>query len=122
LLPGTAFTDLALHAAGHTDTPTLEELTLEAPLVLRPDGTVTLHVTVGPPAADGSRPLTIHSRRDESATWTRHASGALTDADPAPETATTSTPRSPCPKASTPPGTPCTPHSSTPPSTRGRGR
>ncbi|MFC4983714.1 zinc-binding dehydrogenase, partial [Streptomyces atroolivaceus] len=85
LLPGTAFTDLALHAAGHTDTPTLEELTLEAPLVLRPDGTVTLHVTVGPPAADGSRPLTIHSRRDESATWTRHASGALTDADPAPE-------------------------------------
>ncbi|MED7948537.1 polyketide synthase dehydratase domain-containing protein, partial [Streptomyces sp. BE303] len=32
LLPGTAFLDLALQAAHHTDTPHLEELTLHTPL------------------------------------------------------------------------------------------
>ncbi|MYW58228.1 SDR family NAD(P)-dependent oxidoreductase, partial [Streptomyces sp. SID8370] len=85
LLPGTAFTDLALHTASHTDTPTLEELALEAPLVLAPDEAVTVQVTVGPPADDGSRMLTVHSRTGDSAPWTRHASGTLTDAVAEPE-------------------------------------
>ncbi|MGW4705489.1 type I polyketide synthase, partial [Streptomyces sp. NPDC004285] len=79
LLPGTALADLALHAAGHTDTPTLEELTLESPLVLRADTPVTLHVTVGPAAGDGSRTIAVHSRTDEADSWTRHASGTLSD-------------------------------------------
>ncbi|MFE7517194.1 acyltransferase domain-containing protein, partial [Streptomyces sp. NPDC057540] len=79
LLPGTALADLALHAAGHTDTPTLEELTLESPLVLRADTPATLHVTVGPAAGDGSRTIAVHSRTDEADSWTRHASGTLSD-------------------------------------------
>ncbi|MFC8158653.1 beta-ketoacyl synthase N-terminal-like domain-containing protein [Streptomyces cinereoruber] len=85
LLPGTAFTDLALHAAGHTDTPTLEDLTLESPLVLRADTPVTLHVTVGPAAGDGSRTISVHSRTDEAESWARHASGTLSDTIEAPE-------------------------------------
>ncbi|MFC8886911.1 type I polyketide synthase, partial [Streptomyces cinereoruber] len=85
LLPGTALADLALHAAGHTDTPTLEDLTLESPLVLRADTPVTLHVTVGPAAGDGSRTISVHSRTDEAESWTRHASGTLSDTVEAPE-------------------------------------
>ncbi|MFE5487738.1 SDR family NAD(P)-dependent oxidoreductase, partial [Streptomyces sp. NPDC056527] len=84
LLPGTAFTDLALHAAGLTQTRTVEELTLEAPLVLRPDAAITLQVTVDAADPAGRRALTVHARTDESEPWTRHASGTLTDTDPAP--------------------------------------
>ncbi|MFC4983698.1 SDR family NAD(P)-dependent oxidoreductase, partial [Streptomyces atroolivaceus] len=85
LLPGTAFTDLALHAAGLARTPVVEELTLESPLVLRADTAITLQVTVDAADPAGRRALTVHARDDESEPWTRHASGVLTDADPAPE-------------------------------------
>ncbi|MET7711430.1 type I polyketide synthase [Streptomyces sp. NPDC005407] len=78
LLPGTAFIDLALHAASHTDTPAIEDLTLQTPLTLPPERAVTLHLTVGPPSDDSSRPFTIHSRTDETEPWTQHATGTLT--------------------------------------------
>ncbi|MFD8803818.1 SDR family NAD(P)-dependent oxidoreductase, partial [Streptomyces atroolivaceus] len=84
LLPGTAFTDLALHAAGHTDTPTLEELTLEAPLVLGERGSVDLQVVVDGTAGSDRRAFTIHARDDGSESWTRHASGTLTATAAAP--------------------------------------
>ncbi|RDG38175.1 SDR family NAD(P)-dependent oxidoreductase [Streptomyces corynorhini] len=86
ILPGTAFLELALHAAGRTGCAAVEELTLEAPLVL-PEQTAThLQVTVGEPAEDGTRTVTVHSRPDEAGDeepWTRHAVGQLTPA-PAP--------------------------------------
>ncbi|MFC7796037.1 SDR family NAD(P)-dependent oxidoreductase [Streptomyces cinereoruber] len=77
LLPGTAFTDLALHAAGHTDTPTLEDLTLEAPLVLREKGSVEVQLVVDPAAGSDRRAFTIHARGEDAESWTRHASGTL---------------------------------------------
>ncbi|MGW3233902.1 acyltransferase domain-containing protein, partial [Kitasatospora sp. NPDC001095] len=92
LLPGTAFVDLALHAAQHTDTATLEDLTLAAPLVLCEQQAVDLQLTVDAPDSEGRRALTIHSRADEDHPWTRHATGTLTNTTPhTPDTPDTNT-------------------------------
>ncbi|MER6100275.1 SDR family NAD(P)-dependent oxidoreductase [Streptomyces sp. NPDC001728] len=80
LLPGTAFVDLALHAAGHTDTPALEDLTLEAPLVLREKEAVELQLVVEAAAGSDRRGFTIHARGEDAESWTRHASGTLSPA------------------------------------------
>ncbi|MFD1146210.1 SDR family NAD(P)-dependent oxidoreductase [Saccharothrix hoggarensis] len=74
LLPGTAFLELALAAAERVGADQVEELVLEAPLVL--DGPVTVQVALGEPTAEG-RPFTVHSRADDAPDWTRHASGYL---------------------------------------------
>ncbi|HEV8560212.1 MAG TPA: SDR family NAD(P)-dependent oxidoreductase [Actinophytocola sp.] len=66
LLPGTAFLDLALHAAGGT----LDELTLHSPLTLTGDQATQLQVVR---AGDT---LTIHSRPDD-AEWTTHATATV---------------------------------------------
>jgi acyl transferase domain-containing protein/NADPH:quinone reductase-like Zn-dependent oxidoreductase/NADP-dependent 3-hydroxy acid dehydrogenase YdfG len=85
LLPGAALLDLALHAGEHTGCPTVEELTLEAPLPLPEHGETVLTITVDEPDDTGRRPIRIHSRpaTDDDPPWTRHASGTLT-ATPAP--------------------------------------
>ena len=85
LLPGTAFLELALKAAEQAGAETVEELTLEAPLILPETGAVAIQVSVSGPEEDGRREIAIHSRIDgeEDAQWTRHATGALSDA-PAP--------------------------------------
>ncbi|MGV9367248.1 SDR family NAD(P)-dependent oxidoreductase [Amycolatopsis sp. NPDC003731] len=80
LFPGTAFVELALRAGDQAGRRTLDELTLETPLVLPAQGGVHVQVTVG---EDGD--LAIHSRPDEFTPWTRHATGLLTDAAPAVE-------------------------------------
>ncbi|MFT9479950.1 hypothetical protein [Streptomyces sp. Mo3] len=46
MLPGTAFVELALHAGDRVGCARLEELTLEAPLVLPEHGGVQVRVTV----------------------------------------------------------------------------
>ncbi|WUH89346.1 SDR family NAD(P)-dependent oxidoreductase [Streptomyces sp. NBC_00433] len=93
LLPGTAFVELALHAGEDTGHDTVDELTLEAPLVLHPEQAVQLQLTVGAPDEADRRTLTVHSRpepdADDAGTtpWTRHATGTLTTAlapEPAP--------------------------------------
>ncbi|MFB9903087.1 SDR family NAD(P)-dependent oxidoreductase [Allokutzneria oryzae] len=77
LLPGTAFLELALHAGERAGYDLLEELTLEAPLVVPASGAVDLRITVR------EREIAIHSRaEDGSAEWTRHASGVLAAATP----------------------------------------
>ncbi|WUU18686.1 SDR family NAD(P)-dependent oxidoreductase [Streptomyces sp. NBC_00663] len=78
LLPGTAFVELALHAGGWVGCERLEELTLEAPLVLPERGGVQVRVAVADADESGSRTLTVHSRPDdETAPWTRHATGRV---------------------------------------------
>ncbi|MFI0777855.1 SDR family NAD(P)-dependent oxidoreductase [Streptomyces sp. NPDC021212] len=99
LLPGTAFVELALHAGEEAGCSALEELTLEAPLVLPPDEAVALQAVVGAPDAHGRRPLTVYSRPDgadtadsadtadgaaEPAPFLRHATGLLAPGAPAP--------------------------------------
>nr|WLD25870.1 turonicin A polyketide synthase subunit TurHI [Streptomyces sp.] len=90
LLPGTAFVELALHAGRRVGSVLLEELTLEAPLVLPEHGALQLRVSVAEPDGTGRRALGVHTRpegpdaedgrvRDEP--WTRHATGVLGAAD-----------------------------------------
>ncbi|MGW2186577.1 SDR family NAD(P)-dependent oxidoreductase [Streptomyces sp. NPDC001719] len=87
LLPGTALVDLAIRAGDLVGRPVLEELTLQAPLVLPRRGAVRLQVTAG---QDGA--VEIFSRPEHAAAdagWTRHATGLLTDRPaerPAPHT------------------------------------
>ncbi|WP_167745504.1 acyltransferase domain-containing protein, partial [Streptomyces monomycini] len=83
LLPGTAFLELALHAAEEAGCPGVEELTVLAPLTLS-DETADVQLTVGAPDEDGLRPFQIHSRpgkADADQPWTRHATGTLGTAD-----------------------------------------
>ncbi|HTZ42871.1 MAG TPA: type I polyketide synthase, partial [Jatrophihabitans sp.] len=78
LLAGTAFVELAIRAGDEAGCPTLDELTVEAPLALATG--VQLQVRIGAAAADGRRPVEIHSRLDSAdvdGTWLRHATGTL---------------------------------------------
>ncbi|MFJ5193683.1 type I polyketide synthase [Streptomyces sp. NPDC088394] len=87
LMPGTAFVELAVKAGDDVGCDHLEELTIEAPLVLSPEGAVGLQLWVGPADEAGRRAVEIHSRdlgRAEAA-WTRHASGALTSGGDRPD-------------------------------------
>ncbi|MFI1801745.1 type I polyketide synthase, partial [Streptomyces sp. NPDC020379] len=78
LLPGTAFVELALHAGGRVGCPRVEELTLEAPLVLPEQGGVQVRVSVADADEAGGRALTVHSRPDgDGEPWVRHATGRV---------------------------------------------
>ncbi|WP_344318161.1 SDR family NAD(P)-dependent oxidoreductase, partial [Streptomyces javensis] len=80
LLPGTAFAELALHAAARTGCDHVAELTLHAPLVIPQGEAVDVQIAVAAPDHNGERPITVHSRpaADTGDTaWTRHATGAL---------------------------------------------
>ncbi|MEU8878229.1 SDR family NAD(P)-dependent oxidoreductase, partial [Streptomyces javensis] len=78
MLPGTAFVELALHAGDRVGCARLEELTLEAPLVLPEHGGVQTRVTVSDADDSGRRALTVHSRQDgEEGPWLRHATGSV---------------------------------------------
>ncbi|WP_290443995.1 polyketide synthase dehydratase domain-containing protein, partial [Streptomyces sp. MP131-18] len=80
LLPGTGLLELALRAAHEAGCETVEELTLEAPLVLPDRGDLHLQVELGPADAHGRRELTLHARHpDDGGTgdWTRHATGLV---------------------------------------------
>ncbi|MFE5208782.1 SDR family NAD(P)-dependent oxidoreductase, partial [Streptomyces sp. NPDC056600] len=79
LLPATAFVDLALAAGERAETPRLEELTLQAPLVLPEagQGAVQVQLSVAAVDAHGTRGLAVHSRPAEGGSWTRHATGLL---------------------------------------------
>jgi len=89
LLPGTAFLELALHAARCTGCERVRELTLEMPLVIPEQGTVELQATVGEPGVAGVRSLAIHSRLGDAADgengsegpWRHNATGWLTPGD-----------------------------------------
>ncbi|WP_406253663.1 type I polyketide synthase [Streptomyces atratus] len=81
LLPGTAFVELALHAGDRAGCGVLEELTLQAPLVLAERGARILQIVVGAAEADGRRSVTIHSSSaaDGDDTWILHASGVVAE-------------------------------------------
>ena len=93
VLPAAAHLELALTAARALGSGAVEELTIEAPLVLPDGGAVQLRVAVGGPSPEGRRELTIHSRPQPPAgeaqvePWARHASGLLAGAAPEPDPA-----------------------------------
>ncbi|MFJ4526710.1 beta-ketoacyl synthase N-terminal-like domain-containing protein, partial [Streptomyces sp. NPDC088810] len=96
LVPGTGLVELAVRAGDEVGCGVLDELVIEAPLVLPEQGGVRLQVAVGGPAETGSRTVAVYSAPEDARgdvgadAWTRHAAGTLTapaPADPAPPAA-----------------------------------
>uniref|UniRef100_UPI0030F4294C SDR family NAD(P)-dependent oxidoreductase n=1 Tax=Streptomyces sp. GSL17-111 TaxID=3121596 RepID=UPI0030F4294C len=96
IVPGTALVELALAAGRHVETPVLDELVLEAPLLLDPSVTRQLQVTVGPAGEDGRREVALYSRPergtdDERPETVCHGRGRLArDDEPSPQSQTQS--------------------------------
>ena len=83
LLPGTAFVELVLAAGREVGCNVLEDLTLEAPLVLG-DASVQLQVSVAEAGEGEQRAVAVYSRVEDAfagdegeAGWVRHATGLL---------------------------------------------
>ncbi|MFC8046436.1 SDR family NAD(P)-dependent oxidoreductase [Nocardia sp. NPDC057353] len=79
-VPGTALVELAVHLADTVGADTVDELVIEAPLVLRPEHAVELQVQARRTGDEFS--VEIHSRPADrpEVPWTRHATGTLRDA------------------------------------------
>ncbi|QQM47194.1 SDR family NAD(P)-dependent oxidoreductase [Streptomyces liliifuscus] len=80
LLPGTAFVELAVRAGDQVGCGRLEELTLEAPLVVPERGGVQVQVVVEAANGAGERLVEVYSRPEDGdeTPWTRHATGFVT--------------------------------------------
>ncbi|MEU5693428.1 SDR family NAD(P)-dependent oxidoreductase [Actinosynnema sp. NPDC020468] len=72
LFPGTGVVDLVVRAGVAVGCGRIEELTLEAPLVLPDRGGVDVQVSV-----DAGRAVSVHSGSGDR--WVRHATGVLSD-------------------------------------------
>jgi NAD(P)-dependent dehydrogenase (short-subunit alcohol dehydrogenase family) len=82
LLPGTGFVELAVRAGERVGCGVLEELILQAPLILPERGGLQVQVSIGTPDAEGRRTLHIYSRDPAAAAdvpWTLHGVGALAE-------------------------------------------
>ncbi|MFF7977435.1 SDR family NAD(P)-dependent oxidoreductase [Streptomyces sp. NPDC007905] len=82
IVPGTAWVELALAAGRRVGTPVVDELVMEAPLLLEEGTTAQLRVTVGAAGEDGRREVVIFARPeagddDEQGEMTCHARGWL---------------------------------------------
>ncbi|WP_225629603.1 type I polyketide synthase, partial [Streptomyces werraensis] len=86
IVPGTVYVDLAVRAGDEFGHGVLEELVIEAPLVLPERGGVRVQVAVSGPGANGLRTVDVYSLREDAAGeggthgWTRHATGLLSAA------------------------------------------
>ncbi|WP_410574228.1 SDR family NAD(P)-dependent oxidoreductase [Amycolatopsis sp. cmx-4-61] len=81
ILPGSALAELAVRAGDEAGCTTLDELVIEAPLVVPAEGAVRVQVALSGPDETGSRTLDLYSRRDGgTGSWTRHATGVLSSA------------------------------------------
>ncbi|WP_229922408.1 polyketide synthase dehydratase domain-containing protein, partial [Streptomyces noursei] len=80
VVPGTALLDLVVFAGDRLGCGGVEELTLQAPLVVAERGEAEIQIVVGSPDEFERRALAVYSRVvglvDES--WTQHAEGVLT--------------------------------------------
>ncbi|MEV6960773.1 type I polyketide synthase [Streptomyces sp. NPDC051207] len=80
VLPGAAFVELAVQAADRVGCDRVEELVLQAPLVLTDTGAVRLQLTVREAQESGRRAVDIHSLPEDASEdepWTLHATGTL---------------------------------------------
>ncbi|MFD8693134.1 type I polyketide synthase, partial [Streptomyces sp. NPDC059651] len=84
LVPGAALVELVLRAGDEVGCGRVEELTLQAPLVLPEGGGVRVQVVVRGADADGTRGVDVYSRPDEvdgsghgDEAWTLHCGGVL---------------------------------------------
>ncbi|MBD3011460.1 type I polyketide synthase, partial [Streptomyces sp. 5-10] len=84
LVPGAGLVELAIRAGDEVGCGTLEELVIEAPLVVPAHGGVRVQVAVGGPGENGTRSVDIYSTREDAEAdstggeaWVRHATGVL---------------------------------------------
>ncbi|MGW7658082.1 polyketide synthase dehydratase domain-containing protein, partial [Streptomyces tendae] len=80
LLPGAAFVELVVRAGDEVGCGGVEELVMEAPLVLAEGGAVQVRVSVAEADESGRRVVRVYSRAEDAgagAAWVRHASGTL---------------------------------------------
>ncbi|MEU1364936.1 type I polyketide synthase [Streptomyces sp. NPDC005803] len=79
LLPGTGFVELAIRAGDQVGCDVLEELALQAPLILPPRGAVTVQMVLGAADASARRSVSVYSRAEDrpDVPWTLHADGVL---------------------------------------------
>ena len=87
LLPGTAFVEMAIRAGDEVGAGRLEELVLEAPLVLAERSEVRIQLMVRGADESGHRDVSVYSRpasEPADGPWTLHARGVLTPAPEAP--------------------------------------
>ncbi|MGV9856558.1 beta-ketoacyl synthase N-terminal-like domain-containing protein, partial [Streptomyces sp. NPDC003442] len=86
VLPGSALAELAIRAGDQVGCDRIEELSLDAPLVLPEKGAAVIQVRVGAPDGGGSRALSVHARAegaDSDEPWTRYATAVLGTGAPA---------------------------------------
>ncbi|KOV69454.1 polyketide synthase dehydratase domain-containing protein, partial [Streptomyces sp. MMG1121] len=81
LLPGTAFVEMAIRAGDEVGCGRVEELTLQAPLLIPQKGAVRLQLVVdGEADESGRRSVSVYSRAEELSgdqPWVCHATGVL---------------------------------------------
>ncbi|MBW0016792.1 MAG: SDR family NAD(P)-dependent oxidoreductase, partial [Mycobacterium sp.] len=75
--PGTGLVELAIRAGDQVGCSVVDELTLQAPLLLPAGVSVALQVVVGPADQSGQRGVSIYSRPGAEAPWVCHAQGVL---------------------------------------------
>nr|WP_256727198.1 SDR family NAD(P)-dependent oxidoreductase [Streptomyces acidiscabies] len=82
LVPGSALIEWLLRAADEAGCPTLDEVTLTAPLPFPDSGTTQLQLTVGVADDEGRREVRVYARRDTA--WVCHATGVASPEPPVP--------------------------------------
>ncbi|MEU8236606.1 SDR family NAD(P)-dependent oxidoreductase, partial [Actinoplanes sp. NPDC048967] len=87
VVPGTALVEVIGRAGDEVGAGVVEELVIEAPVVL-PAGGVRVQVVIGAVDADGRRSAAVYASGDEGLSWTRHASGFVGGAEAAVEVGT----------------------------------
>ncbi|WP_280298696.1 type I polyketide synthase [Nocardia neocaledoniensis] len=81
LLPGTGFVELASYVGGVLGCAVVDELVLQAPLILPGEGGVAVQVVVTAADEAGRRRLSVHSRQTTESPWLLHAEGVLAPED-----------------------------------------
>ncbi|OBI38683.1 polyketide synthase [Mycobacterium sp. E1386] len=76
VFPGAGFVELAIRAGDEVGCSVVDELTLQAPLMLPASSSVALQVVVGPDDS-GRRAVSVFSRADAGSGWICHADGVL---------------------------------------------
>ncbi|MFE5724066.1 type I polyketide synthase [Streptomyces erythrochromogenes] len=82
LVPGAALVELVVRAGDEAGTSVIDELVIEAPLVLPEKGGVRIQVAVSALDDLGRRPVAVYSAAQDAhpeTPWTRHVSGFLTE-------------------------------------------
>ncbi|MGW8066883.1 SDR family NAD(P)-dependent oxidoreductase [Streptomyces ziwulingensis] len=84
IVPGTALVESVIRAGDALGCGQVDELTLQAPVVLEERGEVQVQIAVGEPDASGRRPVSVHTRSTGSdggteELWTLRAQGSLAE-------------------------------------------